>query len=300
MRPRSGGDFCERNFARWENLLFWAFGKGESPMSWMSRRWFAGMLLAAFFCAAPFVVCAQQAAAPQEKSVKPGINDRWRSTDIKPLVETLETESREIYHEREALARLVDAKPGMAGADIGSGSGFMTELFAKMVGASGRVYAVDINQKLLEHIARRASLDGLKNIQTVLDNDTSTELPANSVDLIFLCDTYHHFEYPKAVLASMYKALRPGGRWCWWNSIACLENHRTGFWSTPAPGRKFLPKNLWTRASSSSPSTSRHFSRKTTSSASARRRRDASRASASAVRISNFQTASQPPRRLAC
>lgn len=189
-------------------------------MSWMSRRWFAGMLLAAFFCAAPFVVCAQQAAAPQEKSVKPGINDRWRGTDIKPLVETLETESREIYHEREALARLVDAKPGMAVADIGSGSGFMTELFAKMVGASGRVYAVDINQKLLEHIARRASLDGLKNIQTVLDNDTSTELPANSVDLIFLCDTYHHFEYPKAVLASMYKALRPGGQ------VVLVEFHR--------------------------------------------------------------------------
>jgi SAM-dependent methyltransferase len=181
-------------------------------MSWMSRRWFAGMLLAAFFCAAPCAVRAQQAAGPQEKSVKPGINDRWRSTDIKPLVETLETESREIYHEREALARLVDAKAGMAVADIGAGSGFMTELFAKMVGASGRVYAVDINQKMLEHIAQRASVGGVKNIQTVLDNDTSTELPTNSVDLIFLCDTYHHFEYPKAMLASMHKALRPGGQ----------------------------------------------------------------------------------------
>jgi predicted methyltransferase len=176
------------------------------------RQWFARILFAAFLCAVPCAVFAQQAAGPQEKSVKPGINDRWRSADIKPLVETLETESREIYHEREALARLVDPKPGMAVADIGAGSGFMTELFAKMVGASGRVYAVDINQKMLEHIAQRASLDGVKNIQTVLDNDTSTELPANSVDLAFLCDTYHHFEYPKAMLASLLKALRPGGQ----------------------------------------------------------------------------------------
>jgi len=181
-------------------------------MRWMSRRWFAGMLLAALFCAAPCVVCAQQAAGPQEKSVKPGINDRWRSTDIKPLVETLETESREIYHEREVLARLVDPKPGMAVADLGAGSGFMTLLFAKMVGVSGRVYAVDINQKMLERVSQLAAQEGLKNIQTVLDNDTSTELAANSVDLIFLCDTYHHFEYPKAVLASMHKALRPGGQ----------------------------------------------------------------------------------------
>ena len=181
-------------------------------MRWMSRRWFAGMLLAAFLCAAPCVVCAQQAAGPQEKSVKPGINDRWRSPDIKPLVETLETESREIYHEREVLARLVDPKPGMAVADLGAGSGFMTLLFAKMVGVSGRVYAVDINQKMLERVSQLAAQEGLKNIQTVLDNDTSTELAANSVDLVFLCDTYHHFEYPKAVLASMHKALRPGGQ----------------------------------------------------------------------------------------
>ena len=181
-------------------------------MSSQNRQWFAGMLLAVFLCAIPCAMFAQQAAPAQEKSVKPGINDRWRSADIKPLVETLETESREIYHEREALARLVGAKPGMAVADIGAGSGFMTVLFAKMVGASGRVYAVDINPKMLELTAQRASQDGLKNIQTVLDNDTSTELLANSVDIIFLCDTYHHFEYPKAVLTSMYKALRPGGQ----------------------------------------------------------------------------------------
>lgn len=189
-------------------------------MSTMSRRWFAGILFAAVLCAVPRAVLAQQAAPAQEKSVKPGINERWRSADIKPLVETLETESREIYHEREALARLVDPKPGMAVADIGAGSGFMTELFAKMVGVSGRVYAVDINPKLLEHIARRASLAGVNNIQTVRNHDTSTELPAHSVDLVFLCDTYHHFEYPKAMLASMHKALRPGGQ------VMLVEFHR--------------------------------------------------------------------------
>lgn len=180
-------------------------------MSSISRRWLAGIFLAALLCA-PCAFFAQQTAPAQEKSVKPGINDRWRSPDIKPLVETLETESREIYHEREALARLVDAKPGMTVADIGAGSGFMTELFAKMVGPSGRVYAVDINPKMLEHTAQRVSQAGLRNVQAVVDNDKSTELPAGSVDITFLCDTYHHFEYPKAMLASIYRALRPGGQ----------------------------------------------------------------------------------------
>src|SRR5574341_218220 len=149
-------------------------------MNAMDRRWLTAILFAALLCAAPWGAVAQQSAPAQEKSVKPGINDRWRSSDIKPLVETLETESREIYHEREALARLVDAKPGMAVADIGGGSGFMTVLFGKMVGPSGRVYAVDINPKMLELVAQRASQDGLKNFQTIVDNDRSSELPANS------------------------------------------------------------------------------------------------------------------------
>jgi SAM-dependent methyltransferase len=189
-------------------------------MNLIERRPFAVIVLAVGLFAMPCAVFAQQTAPAQEKSVKPGINDRWRSTDIKPLVETLETESREIYHEREALARLVDAKPGMAVADIGAGSGFMTVLFAKAVGENGRVYAVDINAKMLELIAQRASHDGLKNIHTVLDNDKSSELPANSVDIIFLCDTYHHFEYPQTMLASIYKALRPGGQ------VVLVEFHR--------------------------------------------------------------------------
>jgi ubiquinone/menaquinone biosynthesis C-methylase UbiE len=178
----------------------------------MRWQWIAALMMAGFCCAAPYALIAQQAAPAQEKSVKPGINDRWRSSDIKPLVDSLETESREIYHEREKLAQLVDAKPGMAVADIGAGSGFMTLLFAKAVGAAGRVYAVDINSKMLEHVAQLAAKDGLKNVQTVLDNDKSSELAPNSVDIIFLCDTYHHFEYPKAMLASMHRALRPGGQ----------------------------------------------------------------------------------------
>ncbi len=181
-------------------------------MQTIIRRWFVVIILAAILCAAPPGMIAQQTAPAQEKSVKPGINEEWKKPDIKPLVERLETESREIYHERENLAGLAGPKPGAVVADIGAGSGFMTELFAKMVGPRGKVYAEDINPKLLELISKRAAEQGLKNIQTVLGKETSIELPANSVDLIFLCDAYHHFEYPKNMLASIYKALRPGGQ----------------------------------------------------------------------------------------
>jgi len=172
----------------------------------------AGLGLFAWSAAKQGTGTAPQPSARQEKSVKPGINETWKSPNVEPLVEMLESESREIYHQRENLAALVGPPPGTAIADVGAGSGFMTELFAGLVGPAGKVYAVDINPKLLERIAEHARAKGVKNIETVLARDDSAELPPNSVDLVFICDTYHHFEFPARTMASIHRALRPGGQ----------------------------------------------------------------------------------------
>jgi SAM-dependent methyltransferase len=147
-----------------------------------------------------------------ETSVKPGINESWKSEDIGPLVERLEPESREIYAQRGLIAAVTGPKPGAVVADIGAGSGFMAHLFSRMVGPAGKVYAVDINPSLLEHIASGARERGLSNLQTVLCTEKSVELAPASVDLVFVCDTYHHFEYPKNTLSTIHRALRPGGQ----------------------------------------------------------------------------------------
>lgn len=147
-----------------------------------------------------------------EANVRPGINDTWRSEDIGPLVGRLENESREVYTQRGLLAAVVGPPPGAVVADVGAGSGFMTHLFSKLVGDAGRVYAVDINPGLLEHVAEGAAELGLDNVETVLCTDKSVELPPASVDLVFVCDTYHHFEYPRNTLSSIHSALRPGGQ----------------------------------------------------------------------------------------
>ena len=147
-----------------------------------------------------------------ETSVKPGINESWKSEDIGPLIERLEPESREIFTQRGLIAAVVGPKPGAAIADVGAGSGFMAHLFSRIVGPSGKVYAVDINPSLLEHIDQAARDKGLANLETVLGTERSVELPADSVDIVFVCDTYHHFEYPKNSLASIHRALRPGGQ----------------------------------------------------------------------------------------
>jgi len=159
---------------------------------------------------------AQNSAGPpegddSEQSVKPGINERWKSTDVAPLVASLEDEGREIYSQREALAALTGPRKGRVVADIGAGSGFMSEIFARLVGPEGKVYAVDINAGLMERLARDAKEKGIANLETVVCGERSVNLPAESVDLMFICDTYHHFEYPKHTMQSIHEALRPGG-----------------------------------------------------------------------------------------
>lgn len=148
----------------------------------------------------------------QEKSVRPGINKPFENPDLSKWVNTFETESREIYAQRKAIVAACRLRPGMAVADVGAGTGLFTRLFAAEVGERGRVYAVDIAPKFIAHIERTCRDAGLRNVVGVVCTPTSACLPAGSVDLVFICDTYHHFEYPSRTMASIHQALRPGGR----------------------------------------------------------------------------------------
>ena len=149
----------------------------------------------------------------QEQSVKPGINTKFLDPKLKvdEWRQKFETESREIFHQRDKIAAAVGLKPGMAMADIGAGTGLFTLTFSEAVGETGKVYAVDIAKNFLEHIQARATQAHAANVQTIQCTERSVELPESSIDLAFICDVYHHFEYPQASLATLHKALKPGG-----------------------------------------------------------------------------------------
>ena len=133
--------------------------------------------------------------------------------DIEQFVKRFENDSRDIYVKRKDITRAVGLRPGDAVADIGAGTGLFTLLFAEQVGQKGTVYAVDIGPAFLKYIAEQAKKHEYeKVIKTVLNTQDSTELPAGSIDVAFICDTYHHFEHPEKMLASIHRALRPGGR----------------------------------------------------------------------------------------
>jgi ubiquinone/menaquinone biosynthesis C-methylase UbiE len=154
------------------------------------------------------------AAAAQERGQTEGINDRYLAPDLKitEWVERFEGESREVFAHRHRITAALDLKPGQAVADVGAGTGLYVPFLAERVGKSGKVYAVDISRPFIEHITRKAKENGLSQVTAVLGTERSIELPANSVDMIFTSDAYHHFVHYQDMLASMRKALKPGGQ----------------------------------------------------------------------------------------
>ncbi len=147
----------------------------------------------------------------QQQSVRPGINDSFSNAsteDLQTFVERFEKEGREVFDARQEIINCCQLRPAMVVADVGAGTGLFTRLIAPNV---AKVLAVDINQNLLDHVAKSAASDGLKNVQPVLCTQDSANLPANSVDLVFICDTYHHFEFPYKTMRSIYRALKDDG-----------------------------------------------------------------------------------------
>lgn len=148
----------------------------------------------------------------QEQSVRPGVNAPYEEADVELWRGRFEREGREVYDKRAEIVAETGLRPGMVVADIGAGTGLFTREFSRAVRPGGRVYAVDIAPAFVEDIRRLARIEGLDNVLAIQNTEHQTALPPDSIDLAFLCDVYHHFEYPQDMLASILASLRPGGR----------------------------------------------------------------------------------------
>ena len=158
-----------------------------------------------------FPVAADVSLPAESPAVGPGMNAYYHGADHGPWREIFESSGREVFDKRFHVLNALDIRPGMRIADVGAGTGLYTMLFARAVGSAGKVYAVDISESFIEAIGARAAGAGLDNVVPVVNDQKGTSLPSDSVDLVFLADTYHHFEYPRAMLASMHQALVPDG-----------------------------------------------------------------------------------------
>jgi cyclopropane fatty-acyl-phospholipid synthase-like methyltransferase len=127
-------------------------------------------------------------------------------------VATLEGPQRIASQKIDAVLSKLDLKPGMVIADIGAGSGLFSRPLAKAVAPAGKVYAVDIQQDLLDHINQRDKAESIRNIQTVLGEYDDPKLPARNVDLAFINDVLHHIQHRAAYLKALGTYIKPGGR----------------------------------------------------------------------------------------
>lgn len=153
------------------------------------------------------------ASEPELVSVSPNINDGYMKPGaVEKWTDRLEREKREVIEHREAIVEALELEPGMAVADIGAGTGAFIAAISVELGDSGTLYAVDIAPLFLEHLRARATTEALGNVVVVEGSATATNLSEASVDLLFICDVYHHLEYPSVYLQSLYKSLRPDGR----------------------------------------------------------------------------------------
>jgi len=141
------------------------------------------------------------------------INEKFRHVaNVGEWVARFEDNQREIFAQRLLIAAACDLSPGMRIADLGAGTGLFEPIFSTRVGPTGRVFALDISPEFVEHLRQRAFLEALMNVDVVKCPDDATGLPPASVDVVFVCDVYHHFEQPQKNLASIHATLKPGGR----------------------------------------------------------------------------------------
>jgi ubiquinone/menaquinone biosynthesis C-methylase UbiE len=147
-------------------------------------------------------------------------------------IAALEDPKRDAWQKPKQVVSALAIREGQSVADIGAGSGYFALRLARQVGPAGRVQAVDINAHMLRHLETRAREAGLANLHTILARPDDPLLPAGSIDLVFVCDTWHHIEDRPRYLATLKRVLKPGAR------IAIVDFHERELPVGPPPSMK--------------------------------------------------------------
>jgi ubiquinone/menaquinone biosynthesis C-methylase UbiE len=127
-------------------------------------------------------------------------------------IKTLESPQRIANLKIDEVVARLRLKPGNIVADVGAGSGAFIGTLAAAVSPGGLVYAVDIEQGLLDHIARRAKDLRVSNVQVVLGRFTDPALPARNIDVALVYDVLHHIEARDEYLKNLAAYIGPAGR----------------------------------------------------------------------------------------
>jgi len=119
---------------------------------------------------------------------------------------------RDKWQKADELIRQLTIKPGSNVADIGSHEGYMTVKLSSVVGNTGRVYAVDVEQSKLDKLKDHLSKRNITNVALIKGDHDNPMLPINSLDAVIILDTYHEMDDHDKILLHIKAALKSGGR----------------------------------------------------------------------------------------
>ena len=136
-----------------------------------------------------------------------------RPDDIKQYLEHLDSTERDRYQKPAEVIDALKLKPGMAVADLGSGSGYFTRRFIVAVTETGMVYAVDVEPEMLAYAKESViHMHTAYTAEFILAQPDNPKLPFASVDLLFACNTIHHLENRSKYFSDLRSSLKPGAR----------------------------------------------------------------------------------------
>ena len=142
-----------------------------------------------------------------------GHQDHRRPADIKEYLAHLDSEERDQHQKPRQVLEALALKPGMAVADLGSGSGYFTRRFIEAVTDTGKVYAVDVEPEMLRYTEESiVHMHRAYTAEFILARTDSPKLPYESIDLLFVCNTYHHLDERAKYFSDTKSSLKPGGR----------------------------------------------------------------------------------------
>jgi ubiquinone/menaquinone biosynthesis C-methylase UbiE len=132
--------------------------------------------------------------------------------DLDAYAAHLEAPARAAWQKPDQVVAALGLRAGQTACDVGAGPGYFSLRLARAVGPRGRVFAVDVEPKLLAILRERVAAARVRNVTPVLAVFDDPLLPDRACDVVLIVDTYHHFNDGPAYLRGLRRALRPGGR----------------------------------------------------------------------------------------
>lgn len=156
--------------------------------------------------------------------------------DVDRYIARLERDDREAWQKPDAVVAALRLAGTETLADIGAGSGYFSFRFAEAL-SDGKVFAIEVEPKMVEYLRRRAAADEIKNVSPVLSDTDDSSVP-NSSDWVFICNVLHHVEDQEAWLARLHNQLRPGAK------VAIIEFKKGELPVGPPDSMKIAPEDV--------------------------------------------------------